>query len=233
MTHVAVVLSGCGFLDGAEITEAVSVLVHLSRAGATVDCFAPDQAQMHVVNHATGQPAPAETRNVMTEAARIARGKIKPLAALHQGDYDAVVFPGGYGAAKNLCDFATAGADCHADPQVERVIKAFHAAGKPVGACCIAPVLLARVLGGALGGPGVSVTIGNDPGAAKAIAAMGATHVEKPVEQAHLDPARRVATAPAYMYDAPPHLVYDGIGAMIDHVMTLCRARPGTNPHLR
>lgn len=218
MPRVAVVLSGCGVYDGSEIHEAVSVLIHLSRHGAEVACFAPD-IERPAVNHLTHKPE-AHPRNVLVESARIARGKIAPLSELKVDQFDAVVFPGGFGAAKNLCDFATSGAECSVNPEVERVVKEFHAAGKPVGMCCIAPVIAARVLGKARNGPGVSVTIGNDQGAADAIAKMGSTNVPKPVTEACVDEQNHVVTAPAYMYgDAPVHQVYEGIGAMIDGVM--------------
>jgi len=219
MPHIALILSGCGVFDGSEIHEAVSCLIHLSRAGAEVSCFAPD-IQAPVVNHLTGMEEPGQTRSVLVESARIARGKIRPLSELDPAAFDGAVFPGGFGAAKNLCDFAAAGAACEVHPEVERVIKAFHAAGKPVGMCCIAPVLAARVLGKGRGGPGVSVTIGNDAGAAAAIGAMGSTNVEKPVTEAHVDEANAVVTAPAYMYgEAPVHEVYEGIGRMIEGVL--------------
>ena len=219
MPHIALILSGCGVFDGSEIHEAVSCLIHLSRAGAEVSCFAPD-IQAPVVNHLTGMEEPGQTRSVLVESARIARGKIRPLSELDPAAFDGAVFPGGFGAAKNLCDFAAAGAACEVHPEVERGIKAFHAAGKPVGMCCIAPVLAARVLGKGRGGPGVSVTIGNDAGAAAAIGAMGSTNVEKPVTEAHVDEANAVVTAPAYMYgEAPVHEVYEGIGRMIEGVL--------------
>ncbi|HYE02722.1 MAG TPA: isoprenoid biosynthesis glyoxalase ElbB [Phycisphaerales bacterium] len=220
MAKVALVLSGCGFLDGAEITESVSCLVHLSRLGATVRCFAPDKPQADVVDHRAGKPLPGQARNVLTESARIARGAIEPLGALDPDDFDAVVFPGGYGAAKNLCDFASAGARCTVDPEVKRVLTRFHQAGKPIGLCCIAPMLVARVLGVRAGGPGVCVTAGCDPGVAEAVAAMGSTHVDKPVDEAHVDEAHNVVTAPAYMYgEATPHDVFRGIGEMIEQVV--------------
>ncbi len=220
MPKVAVVLSGCGVFDGSEIHEAVSTLIHLSRLGAQASCFAPDIDQAAVVNHATGKTAAGEKRNVLVESARIARGHISPLSKLQPRDFDAVVFPGGFGAAKNLSTFATKGAACEVNPDVARVIQQFHEAGKPVGLCCIAPVLAAKVLGKAAGGPGVSVTIGNDGATAKAIAAMGATNIAKPVTEAHVDEARHVVTAPAYMYgEAPVHQVYEGIGQMIEQVL--------------
>ncbi|MBX3356859.1 MAG: isoprenoid biosynthesis glyoxalase ElbB [Phycisphaeraceae bacterium] len=215
---VAVVLAGSGFLDGSEIHEAVSCLIHLSRHGASVRCFAPDKTAP-TVNHLTGKPA-GDSRNVLVESARIARGKIEPLSALDPSAFDAVVFPGGFGAAKNLCTFAEKGASCDVDPEVARIVKQFHAAGKPVGMCCIAPVIAARVLGTKAGGPGVAVTIGDDSGAASAITAMGSRHEPRPVHQACIDEANSVITAPAYMYgSAPVHEVYEGIGEMIDNVI--------------
>jgi enhancing lycopene biosynthesis protein 2 len=220
MVRAAVVLSGCGVFDGSEIHEAVSVLLHLSRHGAAVQCFAPDKAQMHVVNHATGQPSTGEVRNVLVESARIARGNIKPLAQLRAADFDCVVFPGGFGAAKNLCDFAVRGVDMQVDPDVQRVVKEFHSSGKPVGMCCISPVIGAKVLGTRAGGPGAAVTIGNDEQTAAAISSWGSRNVVHPVTAAHTDPANSLVTSPAYMYgDAPIHEVYEGIGLMVAGVL--------------
>lgn len=223
MARVAVVLSGCGVFDGSEIHEAVSVLIHLSRHGAEVRCFAPD-VEAPAVNHLTQKPE-THPRNVLVESARIARGKAHPLSNLHASDFDAVVFPGGFGAAKNLCDFASRGASCVVERDVERVVKEFHDAGKPVGMCCIAPVIAARVLGKGNGGPGVRVTLGDDTGAGSAVAAMGSVAVEKGVTEACVDERERVVTAPAYMYgSAPVHAVYEGIGAMVDGMMARVKA---------
>lgn len=220
MTKAAVVLSGCGVFDGSEIHEAVSVLIHLSSRGAQVQCFAPDRPQMHVINHATGQPASGETRNVLTESARIARGDIKPLTELHAADFDCVIFPGGFGAAKNLCDFATKGAAMTVEPDVARIITEFHAAKKPVGMCCIAPVIGAKVLGTNAGGPGATVTIGDDKDAAAAISSWGSSNAVQPVTNAQIDERNRLITAPAYMYgQAPVHEVFEGIGKMIEGVL--------------
>ncbi len=216
MARVAVVLSGCGVFDGSEIHEAVGVLYHLSRNGVAYQCFAPDVDQMHVVNHATGQVDEGATRSVLVESARIARGEITPLSELKAGDFDAVFFPGGFGAAKNLCTFATQGAGCDVESDVARVLNDFRDAGKPIGLCCIAPVLAAKAL------PGCAVTIGNDPGTAEAIRSMGSEHVEKPVTAAHTDEAHRVVTAPAYMYgEAPIHEVIEGIGEMVASTLAL------------
>jgi enhancing lycopene biosynthesis protein 2 len=221
MPAIAIVLAGCGRADGSEITEAVSCLVHLARLGAEYRCFAPDAPQAEVVNHITGKPE-GQSRNMMVEAARIARGEIAPLSTLKAADFDAVIFPGGYGAAKNLCTFARDGENCTVDPDVERVVKGFHSAGKPIGMCCIAPVIGARVLGKARGGPGVRVTIGEDPGAAAAIGRMGSTNIPKAVTEAFVDEANRLATSPAYMYgDATPWEVFQGIGEMIERTLEM------------
>ena len=213
--HVAVVLCGSGRADGSEITEAVSVLIHLARHGVAVRCFALDEPQMHVVNHVTGDVTD-ETRNQMVEAARIARGEISPLQSLAVNAFAGVIFPGGFGAAKNLCDFAVKGKECSVHPEAARVITEFHAAGKPVGLVCIAPVLGAKVLGKKNGGPGVAVTVGKDAGVAEAIKAWGSSNIERSVTEAYEDVAHKVHSTPAYMYEASPFEVFTGIGAMVD-----------------
>ncbi|CAG1011149.1 Glyoxalase ElbB [Phycisphaerales bacterium] len=224
----AVVLSGCGRADGSEIHESVSILVHLSRLGVEFKCFAPDAPQVSVINHATGQPAPAgQTRNMMVEAARISRGEIAPLSKLDPAQFGGVVFAGGFGAAKNLCSYGEqgerGGANCAVLPDVERVIKGFHAAKKPVGLCCIAPVLAARVLGTRMGGPGVKVTVGSDRATSDNIATMGSTNVPRSVTEAYCDDTNKIVTTPAYMCDAKPHEVFEGIGRMCDKVAELIK----------
>jgi len=215
--RVAVVLSGSGRADGSEIHESVSLLIHLARLGVGYQCFAPDAPQAEVVNHATGKSVSGQTRNMMVEAARIARGDIKPLASLNPLEFGGLAFPGGFGAAKNLCDFGTKGSDCTVQPDVERVIKAFHAAKKPIALCCIAPVLAARVLGTRAGGPGCKVTIGTDSATAEAIATMGSSNIAKGVTEAFVDETNKLITTPAYMEAAAtPWQVYEGIGRMIE-----------------
>lgn len=194
MPKIGVVLSGCGVSDGAEIHEAVLTLLALDRAGAKIVCLAPDAPQAHVVDHRLGIPSEGETRNILTEAARIARGDIRDLAAVRTENLDAVVFPGGFGAAKNLCDFAFTGKDCTVRPDVARLIREMHDAGKPMGFMCIASVLAAKVLGNR-----IQVTIGNDPVTAQAIEAMGARHVECPVDLCVMDDKHRIISTPAYM----------------------------------
>ncbi|TRY99044.1 hypothetical protein DNTS_032770 [Danionella cerebrum] len=153
--RVAVVLSGCGVFDGSEIHEASAVLVHLSRQQATVKIFAPDVDQMHVVDHLKGAPT-EEKRNVLVESARLARGEIQELSQLNVEDMDAIIFPGGFGAAKNLCSWAVQGKDCSVNEQVRTVMEAFHAQKKPIGLCCISPVLAAKII------PGCEVTVGHE-----------------------------------------------------------------------
>lgn len=206
--NILVILSGCGVYDGAEIHESVLTLLALARHGASVTIAAPNKDQMHVINHATGDVM-SESRNVMVEAARIARGQITDLSEIQAGDYDAVFIPGGFGAAKNLCTFATEGADCTIDPEVQRVLKSFHDAAKPIGAICIAPAVLVKALGS------VSVTIGNDSGTADALTAMGGTHVDRPVTECLVDTDNRVVTAPAYMYETSIDQVAVGIDAAV------------------
>ncbi|HEY1080524.1 MAG TPA: isoprenoid biosynthesis glyoxalase ElbB [Bdellovibrio sp.] len=206
MKKIAVVLSGCGFLDGSEITEAVSLLIALHQAGAEVSCFAPN-IEVPAMNHATKKPI-AEKRNILEESARIARGTIHSLDTLKVSDFDALAFPGGYGAAKNLSNWAEKGAKCDVLPDVKRVILDFYNDSKPIAACCIAPVLLARVLGD----KNVTLTIGNDAGTASEIKKTGAVHEECPVDDYISDREGKIVTTPAYMYDdAKPHEVFKGI----------------------
>ena len=218
--RVGVVLSGCGVYDGAEIHESVLTLLALDRAGAEAVCLAPDVAQKHVVNHLTGQPEKGESRNVLVEAARIARGKVKDLAGFDPAGLDALVLPGGFGAAKNLCDFAFRGADCEVHPEVARVVRAVHEAGRPVGAICIAPVILARLLGGER----PKLTIGSDPGTAAAIEKMGGAHVACGGGGAVVDAERRLVTTPAYMLDSPISEVAAGIDELVAEVLAMAKA---------
>ena len=208
MAKVGVILSGCGVYDGSEIHEAVITLLALDRAGAEAVCMAPDIAQMHVVNHLTGEVAAGESRNVLTEAARIARGNIVDIKEVTIADFDALILPGGFGAAKNLCDFAVKGPECTVNPDVARLLKATVQAKKPLGAVCIAPALLARVLGPDLA---PSLTIGTDAGTAEAMQKMGASHVECPVKEAVVDREHKIVTSPAYMLAGRISEAADGI----------------------
>ncbi len=216
MAKVAVVLAGCGVYDGAEINEAVLSLLSLEQQGASYQCFAPDIEQMHVVNHLTGQPVAGETRNVLVEAARIARGNILELAALQVAEFDALLVPGGFGAAKNLCNFAVAGAEMEVHADFLRIARAFHQAGKPIGLICIAPVMAAAICGA-----GSQCTIGDDAETAAAIEAMGGQHVACPVSEARVDRERKLVTTPAYMLAGNVSEAYTGISACVREVLAL------------
>jgi enhancing lycopene biosynthesis protein 2 len=216
VAKVAVVLAGCGVYDGAEINEAVLTLLSLEQQGASYQCFAPDMEQMHVINHLTGEPVAGETRNVLVEAARIARGNVLDLASARAEDFDALLVPGGFGAAKNLSNFAVAGAQMEVQPDFLRVARAFHAAGKPIGLVCIAPVMAAAICG-----EGARCTIGNDPEVAAAIEAMGGEHLECPVNEARVDAERKLVTTPAYMLAGSVSEAYAGISDCVRDVLAL------------
>lgn len=211
---VGLVLSGCGVFDGSEIHEAVLSLLALKRKGFDVQCLAPDIPQLHVYDHRRGKIAEGESRNVLTEAARIARGKIKNLADVSAADFDALFFPGGYGAAKNLCTFAVDGPAAKVNADVARLVRDCHEARKPMGFVCIAPAIAALLFGGS----SVEVTIGNDKDTAAAIGKTGARHVDLPVQKAHVDRTHRIVTSPAYMYDATILEVEASINAAVDEL---------------
>ena len=194
---IGVVLSGCGVYDGSEIHEAVIALLAIDRAGAEAVCMAPDMEQMHVVNHLTGEVAGNEKRNVLVESARIARGKIRNIKDVKAADVDALIFPGGFGAAKNLCDFAVKGADCSAHPEVARLVREVVQAKKPLAAICIAPALISRVLGNEK--LAHELTIGTDAGTAQAMEKMGSVHVSCPVSEFIVDRKNKIVSTPAYM----------------------------------
>jgi enhancing lycopene biosynthesis protein 2 len=218
MARVGVVLSGCGFLDGAEIHESVCTLLALDQAGAQVVCCAPNIPQTDTVDHTTQKPT-GERRNVLTESARIARCAVQDVATVRPDQLDALILPGGFGAAKNLCDFATAGVECNVNPDVERLIKGMLDAGKPVGAICIAPALLARVL--KKRGTKAKLTIGNDRQTAGAITAMAGQHQDCPTTDCVVDEKNKVVTTPAYMLGPGPAAVYQGINKLVREVLRL------------
>jgi enhancing lycopene biosynthesis protein 2 len=191
----AVILSGCGNKDGAEIHESVSTLLAIKKAGHDYQCFAPDIEQHRVVNHYTGEVT-GEKRRVLVESARIARGKIKPLNEFQEKDFDILMIPGGLGAALNLSSFGVKGTECEVNGDVARAVQSMHQAGKPTGALCIAPVILGKILSGVL------VTVGNDKDVNRALATMGARTQDVPSDEIVVDAANRVVTGPCYMYDA-------------------------------
>ena len=214
MKKIAVVLSGCGVYDGAEIHESTLTMLSIARHGAKYQCFAPDINQAHVVNHLTGEEM-KENRNVLVEAARIARGDIKPLAEYNAADFDAIIFPGGFGAAKNLCTFAFDGADCVVIPEAEKAIRDTVAANKPIGALCISPVVVTKVLSD------VEVTIGSDEGTASAIETMGGTHKKTTHGEIVFDEKYKIITTPCYMLDATIDQIADGAENLVKKVLEL------------
>lgn len=227
LKKVAVVLSGCGYMDGSEITEAISALIALSEAGAEATCFAPN-INFKAISH-YGNDKTENHRNVLVEAARIARGKIHDLSDLIEKNFDAIVFPGGFGAAKNLSSWATDGSNGQINADIMRIIIAFHRAAKPIGAICIAPALVAMALGNRIGkktelppvSASVSLTVGDDIETAKEIEKTGAHHIKCPVTDYVSDRDNKVLTTPAYMYDAKPHEVFTGIRKMIRELVEM------------
>jgi len=195
MKKFAIVLSGCGVFDGAEIHEATLTMLAIMKQGASYEIFAPNIPQHHVINHITGEEMP-EKRNVLTESARIARGQIKDLKDYDPNNYDALIFPGGFGAAKNLCDFAFEGANCTIDPDVEKAILKTAGKNKAIGALCISPVIFAKIFGA------VEVTIGQEPDTAEAVEKMGATHTNTNHGEVVFDEKNNLFTTPCYMLDA-------------------------------
>ncbi len=195
MKRFAVVLSGCGVFDGSEIHEAVMAMLAIDNLGASYEIFAPDIGQHHTVNHLTGETG-FPLRKVLDESARIARGKIKPLIDLRTDQFDAIIFPGGFGAVKNLCTYAIDGIHMMMDFHVKRVVQEFYAAKKPIGALCIAPIILAKVI------PGCLVTVGAECEDSKAIESIGARHQITTHEEVCIDEANLLFTGPCYMLDA-------------------------------
>jgi enhancing lycopene biosynthesis protein 2 len=220
MVKIGVLLSGCGVFDGAEIHEAVITMLALDRAGAEIVCMAPDIDQYHVINHLT-QEVMKEKRNVLVESARIARGNIKDLKGVKAADLDGLILPGGFGAAKNLSDFAFKGPGATVNPDVSRLLREMAAAKKPIGAICISPAPLAK----ALGDKKPEVTIGNDQGTAQAIEAMGGKHHACTVDMIHLDAKNNVVTTPAYMLGPGIKDVAAGIEKLVAKVVELAKKK--------
>src|SRR6267142_1393374 len=216
--RVGVVLSGCGVFDGSEIHEAVSILIALDKHRAKIICMAHNIAQSETINHTTKKPD-SQSRRVLEEAARIARGNIRDIAGIRADELDALVFPGGYGATKNLSTFATDGPNCKVNEHVERLLREMVKAKKPVGLACIAPVLAARVLGTA--GLKPKLTIGTDRATADAINAMKGEHQNTGETDICIDEANRLVTTPCYMNNVGPWIVYQGAEKMVEAVLKL------------
>jgi len=214
MKKFAIVLSGCGVYDGAEIQESVTAMLAICRKGHNYQAFAPDMPQYHVLNHLTGDEMP-EKRNVLIEAARIARGNVKNLVMFDPSQYDALLFVGGFGAAKNLSNFAVKGENYTVLDQAAAAIKSMHEAGKPVGAMCVSPVLLADTI------KGVELTLGASCDASKAAEKRGATHRITTHGEVIVDTKNKIATTPCYMLDATIAQVADGAEHIVDELLKL------------
>jgi enhancing lycopene biosynthesis protein 2 len=214
---VAVILSGCGVYDGAEIQESVLTLLRLDQRGAEVKCFAPNIAQHHVINHLTGAEMP-ETRNVLTESARIVRGAIEDIREADITEFDALIIPGGFGAAKNLSNFAVEGSGCKVQAEVLAMAEAFAEAGKPIGLICVSPALAAKIYG-----PGVTCTIGNDADTAAKITKMGGNHESCNASEIVEDKDRKLISTPAYMMGKSIGEVATGINKLVDRVLELAQ----------
>lgn len=212
MKNFAVILSGCGVFDGAEIHETTLSMYAIKKQGANYEVFAPDIDQYHVINHITGQPMD-EKRNVLIESARIARGKIKPLAEFNADNFDAILFPGGFGAAKNLSTFAFDGPDCQINEDVKKAVLSMHKASKPIGAICISPVIISKLLGK------VELTIGDDKDTAQAIEKMGSKHKNTNHGEVVIDPENNVFTTPCYMLDADIMQIGEGAENIIRAIL--------------
>jgi enhancing lycopene biosynthesis protein 2 len=218
---IGVLLAGCGVMDGSEIHEATLTLYFLDRSGAEYVCMAPNRDQLDVVDHFSNNPV-SHKRNVLVEAARIARGKIAGVETVNAGDLDAVIVPGGFGAAKNLCTFAGDGSNCNVDEGVAKLLRDMHRQKKPIGALCIAPAVLARLFGK---DSGVILTIGSDPGTASALEKMGAKHRNAGVDEVVVDAGNRIATTPCYMLAQSIKEVGAGIEKLVAKILEMTNSQ--------
>ncbi len=219
MPKVGVCLSGCGFLDGAEIFESVATLYNLEKSGAQIVAMAPNVNQAHVINHLTNEVMVGEQRNVLVESARIMRGNITDMASVNASDLDALIFPGGFGAAKNLSSYAFKGVDAEVNPEVLRLARDMVEAGKPIGVICIAPAMMAKILEGI--GVHSKLTVGNDAATADHIEAMGSTHEECPVKEYVVDRENKIVSTPAYMLAEKIDDAWTGIAGLVNEVLGL------------
>jgi enhancing lycopene biosynthesis protein 2 len=215
MGPVAIVLSGCGYKDGSEITEAVSLLIALSEKNIPYKIFAPSLKFSATFHRGEGS---AGDRNTLEESARIARGHVDDLNTLQPAAFEGLAFPGGFGAAVHLCNFASQGAKATVLPVVKKTIESFYNDQKPILAMCIAPALVSCVLGH----HHVTVTIGNDADTAAELAKTGAVHENCAVDHFITDRDHRVVTTPAYMYDsATPIQVFTGVRKAVQEFLLL------------
>jgi len=212
MKKFAIILAGSGVFDGAEIHEATLSMLAIMAQGCSYQCFAPDINQHHVINHLSGEEM-NETRNVLVESARIDRGNVKNITEFQATNFDVLLMPGGFGVAKNLCDFAFNGANCEVNPEVARVIKQMHQAKKPIGALCISPVVVAKVLGK------VKLTLGQDQAVIDNVEKMGSTHIETTHGEVIVDEKNKIFTTPCYMLDANILQINDGTTNIVKTIL--------------
>ena len=212
MKKFAVIIAGSGVFDGAEIHEATLTLLAIKKLGADYEIFAPDIPQHHVINHMTGEEM-HEKRNVLVESARIARGNIKSLSHFKADMFDAIILPGGFGVAKNLCTWAFEGDDCSVNPDIEKAIKGMYTAGKPIGAMCISPIILGKLF------QGTNVTTGNDKASADFIKRMGSDYTEATHGEVIIDTTRKIFTTPCYMLDADIVQIAEGTENLVMEMM--------------
>ena len=217
MSKIGVVLSGCGVNDGSEIHESVITMLELDRAGAEMVLMAPNIDQLHVINHATGEEM-EDSRNVLIESARISRGNIEDIAGVTSENLDALIFPGGFGVAKNLSDYAMAGMECSINPDVLRLSREVHNDGKPIGVICIAPAIMAKILAGE-----TELTIGFDEQTASDIDAMGAKHILCPVDEIVVDKEKKVVSTPAYMEAQSIKQAASGIEKLVAEILNMIK----------
>ncbi len=217
MKKIGVILSGCGFLDGSEIHESVATLLAIDKAGAQAICMAPN-ISFDEINHLNKEPT-GKKRNVLEESARICRGDIKDLKDVKASDFDALILPGGYGAVKNLSDFAFKGTDAKVQPEVDRLVKETIAAKKPLGAICIAPATIAVILGKSIS---PTLTIGNDEGTAQALEKLGCKHQNCEVQNIVIDEKNKIVTTPAFMLTKRVSEAFEGIEKLVKEVIRLC-----------
>lgn len=219
MPKVGIVLSGCGVYDGAEIHESVITMLALDRAGAEKVMMAPDIDQLHVINHLNGEEMDGDGRNVLVESARIARGDIKSISEVTEKDLDALIFPGGFGVAKNLSDYAMAGANCTVNPEIARLTRAVHKAGKPIGVMCIAPTMMAKILND--DDLSADLTIGSDDKTGNDINSMGSNHIKCPAQGVVIDKEMRIVSTPAYMEAKNMAEAAEGIEKLVSEVLKM------------
>ena len=221
MPKVGVVLSGCGVYDGAEIHESVITMLALDRAGVDKIMMAPDIDQLHVINHLNGEEMDGDGRNVLVESARIARGDIKSISTITESELDALIFPGGFGVAKNLSDYAMVGAKCTVNSEVAQLTREVHKSGKPIGVMCIAPTMMAKILN--LDALSADLTIGSDEKTASDIKSMGSNHITCPVQGVIVDKDKKIVSTPAYMEAKNMAEAAEGIEKLVTEVLKMIK----------